>query len=63
MKTERTREFYHSAGASFAQKLNTMSKSDANIRTKETLETVIEDRKKKIPPEFLQDFEDGLKSR
>lgn len=58
----RDAEFYFSAGASFAHKLKVMSKSDANTRTKETLEMVIDDRRKKIPQEYLADFEAGLKS-
>ena len=53
------KEFYFSAGASFALKLNTMSASKANSRTKDTLEVAFEDRQKKIPPEFLQDYLDG----
>ena len=56
----KNKEFYISAGASFAQKLNTMSGSKANSRTKDTLEVAYEDRKKKIPEEFLQDYIDGF---
>lgn len=57
----RESEFYLSAGKSFAQKLKVMSRSEANIRTKEVLEMAIEDRKKKIPQEYLEDFLEGLK--
>ena len=56
----RDAEFYYSAGKSFAQKLAVMSKSDANTRTKEVLEMAIEDRKTKIPSEFLSYFNKGL---
>ena len=62
MSKQDKKEFYFSAGASFAHKLKVMSKSEANIRTKETLETVIEDRRTKVPQEYLADFESGLKS-
>ena len=56
----RDTEFYYSAGKSFKQKLDVMSNSPANTRTKEVLEMAIEDRKKKIPTEFLDSFNRGL---
>ena len=63
MKAEEKKEFYLSAGASFAHKLEVMSNSPANARTKEVLEMAIEDRRKKIPKEYLEYFEQGLKAR
>ena len=56
----RNEEFYYSAGKSFAHKLKVMSGSTANIRTKETLEMAIEDRRTKIPPEFIEAFDRGI---
>ena len=53
------KEFYISAGASFAHKINVMANSKANVKSKDTLEMAFEDRKKKIPPQFLQDYIDG----
>lgn len=56
----RNEEFYYSAGKSFAHKLEVMSRSEANTRTKEVLEMAIEDRRTKIPPEFIDAFNRGI---
>ena len=55
-------EFWYSAGKSFGQKIKVMTKSEANIRTKDTLESAIEDRRKNhVPKEFIEAFDQGLK--
>ena len=56
----RDQEFYRAAGASFGYKIKVMSNSPANSRTRDTLLEAIEDRKTKIPKEYLQAFEEGL---